>query len=144
MNDERVRDIIGDNHLTKGLYLLEDRPNVDSLSENDQFTSDEMERFRLNSRNIRQSIITGSESFPGEMQSPSTENVLLSELKLNLMVAYYTATYITYKFRAPADEIDQDSITIRVKMNQFGRCRIGSETFGSKMLKKVHMFWPIS
>ncbi|GET60883.1 hypothetical protein GLOIN_2v1765140 [Rhizophagus irregularis DAOM 181602=DAOM 197198] len=32
-----------------------------------------------------------------------------------------------------ADEIIQDSITIRVKINQFGRCRIGSKVFGSAM-----------
>ena len=53
MNDNRIRDIVvSSGNETKGLELLEDRPTVGSLSENDQFASNEIERFWLNSRNI--------------------------------------------------------------------------------------------
>ena len=117
----------------KGLELLENWPTVSSLSENDQFSSDEMERFWLNSINIRESTITGSEVFPGKMLGPKSESVLLSDSMLNLTVRYYTATYEMYNFRKLADEVSHDSITIRVKMDKFGRCRIGSEVFGSTM-----------
>ncbi|CAB4423725.1 unnamed protein product [Rhizophagus irregularis] len=67
------------------------------------------------------------------MLKPSSE-VIMTESMLELMVAFYNASYIEmYKFRKLADEIIQDSITIRVKINQFGRCRIGSEVFSSAM-----------
>ena len=52
---------------------------------------------------------------------------------INLIVKYYTATHERYNFRKPADEIDQDAIIIRVKMNKFRRCQIGSEVFSSVM-----------
>ena len=131
MNDNRIKDIIGSQ--MEGLELFEKRPVVGSLSEYDQFASDEMERFWLNSRNIQESSVTGCEPFPGEMLKPNSEDVLLSDSMLNLIVKYYTATHERYNFRKPADEIDQDAITIRVKMNKFGRCQIGSEVFGSAM-----------
>ncbi|GBC19806.2 hypothetical protein GLOIN_2v1786147 [Rhizophagus irregularis DAOM 181602=DAOM 197198] len=133
MNDNRIGDIISSDIQTKGLELLEDRPTTSSISAADQFSSDELERFWLNAKNIQESTITGCEPFPGEMLKPSSE-AIMTESMLELMVAFYNASYIEmYKFRKPADEIIQDSITIRVKINQFGRCRIGSEVFGSAM-----------
>src|ERR1051325_1226956 len=118
---------------TKGIDLLDNRPNVRSLSATDEFSSDEMYRFLLNSVNIRESVITGREAFPGEMLRPSNDDILLSSEMLDRIVEYYTATYERYNFRKPFGEGDDDSITIRVKMNQFGRCRIGSEIFGSSI-----------
>ena len=131
-NDNRIGSIISSGVETKGLDLLESRPTVGSLSATDQFSSDEIERFWYNSINIRESLATGSEQFSSKMQEPSSENIILSESKLDLMVTYYSVTYV-YNFRKPADDILHDSITIRVKMDQFGRCRIGSEIFGSTM-----------
>ena len=55
---------------------------------------------------------------------------------LDLMVEYYLATYILFGFRKPFSEGSDDDIVIRIKMNQFGRCRIGSD------MQKVHIFWP--
>jgi hypothetical protein len=52
---------------------------------------------------------------------------------LDLMVEYYMVTYSMLEFRKPFDEDSENVITIRVKINQFGRCRIGSEIFGSSM-----------
>ncbi|PKY35106.1 hypothetical protein RhiirB3_455485 [Rhizophagus irregularis] len=69
-----------------------------SESEADEFSADEMERFWLNSRNIQQSIVTGSESFPGEMLGPASENVVMSNSMLDLLVEYYLATYETLEF----------------------------------------------
>ncbi|GET55364.1 hypothetical protein GLOIN_2v1786477 [Rhizophagus irregularis DAOM 181602=DAOM 197198] len=107
MNDNRIRDIITSSAQMKGLELLENHSTVGSLSENDQFASDEMERFWLNSKNIQESTVTGCEAFPGEMLRPTSENVVLSQSMLDLMIDYYIATY----------EI----------------CRIGSEVFGSAL-----------
>ncbi|EXX71970.1 hypothetical protein GLOIN_2v1786477 [Rhizophagus irregularis DAOM 181602=DAOM 197198] len=84
---------------------LKNHPIIGSLSENDQFASDKMERFWLNSKNIL----------------------------LDLMIDYYIATYEMYNFRKPSDAIEQDVITIHVKMDKFGRYRIGSEMFGSAL-----------
>ena len=53
MNDNRIRDISSSANLQiKGLGLLDNRTTVGSLSEDDEFSSDEMERFWFNSRNI--------------------------------------------------------------------------------------------
>src|SRR5271155_4795670 len=98
----------------KGLHLLKNRPFVSFLSANDQFASDEMEKFWLNSRNIQNSIITGCETFPGEMLNPSSENVLLPEKIIDLIVNFYTDTYVTYEFCKPADELLQSSIMIHI------------------------------
>ncbi|GBC53031.2 hypothetical protein GLOIN_2v1775288 [Rhizophagus irregularis DAOM 181602=DAOM 197198] len=133
MNDNRIGNLISSDIQTKGLELLEDRLTTGSISAADQFSSDELERFWLNAKNIQESTITGCEPFPGEMLKLSSE-AIMTESMLELMVAFYNASYIEmYKFRKPADEIIQDSITIRVKINQFGRCRIGSKVFGSAM-----------
>ena len=92
-----------------------------------------MERFWSNSRNIRQSIATGSEPFPGEMLNPQSE-LVLSKKMLDLMVEYYLASYENFDFQAPFDDGPEDSIVIsRVTINKFGRCRIGSEVFDSTM-----------
>ena len=64
---------------------------------------------------------------------PNSENVVMSNSMLNLLVEYYMATYETQNFRRPFGEGHENSTVIPVKMNQFGRCRIGSETFGSNM-----------
>ena len=104
-NDIKIGSIISFGVRTKGLELLRSRPTIGSLSAtDDQFSSDETERFWYNSRNIWESLATGSESFPGEMQQPSFEGILLSESKLDLMVAFYTDTY-AYNFCKPADDI---------------------------------------
>lgn len=133
MNDNRVDDIINSGVDTKGLDLLNTRTPVGSLSEADEFTSDEMRRYLLYSQNIQESPITGQEPFPGEMLKPSSENIILSSEMLDRMVEYYKVTYVMYNFRKPFGEGPDDSIVISVKINKFGRCRIGSEIFGSSM-----------
>src|SRR5437764_498752 len=106
---------------------------VGSLSENDEYSYDEMERFWSNSRNIRQLIATESEPFSEEMLNPKSEIVLSKEM-LDLMVKYYLASYENFDFQAPFDDGLEDSIVIsRVIINKFGQCRIGSEVFGLTM-----------
>src|SRR6266542_119730 len=51
---------------TKGIELLETRPNVRSLSATDEFSFDEMYRFLLHSKDIQNSVITEREAFSGE------------------------------------------------------------------------------
>jgi hypothetical protein len=131
MNDSRIEDIISSGAETKGLELLANRSTVGSLSATDQFSSEELERFWLNSKNIQDSNITGCESFPGEMLKPITKKVLLTKEMLSLMVDYYIATYENYNFKTPFGEGPEGSIIISVTINRFGRCRIGSEIFGS-------------
>ena len=116
--------------------LLDNQCYIGSLSANDEFSSDEIRRFWMNSRNIQESQIFGSEKFPGEFLNPSSENVLISTISdkmLDLIVDYYMATYSNLEFRKPFGAGLSDAIIIKVKMNQFGRCRIGSEVFGSTM-----------
>ncbi|EXX65953.1 hypothetical protein RirG_128410 [Rhizophagus irregularis DAOM 197198w] len=98
MNDNRIRDIITSSAQMKSLELLENHPTVGLLSENDQFASDEMERFWLNSKNIQKSTVTRCEAFSGEMLRLTSENVVLSQSMLDLMINYYIATYKIYNF----------------------------------------------
>ncbi|CAG8794826.1 16517_t:CDS:1, partial [Dentiscutata erythropus] len=48
----------------ENVELLENRSSVGSLSETDNFSSDELCRFLLNIYNVQESSITGSERFP--------------------------------------------------------------------------------
>jgi hypothetical protein len=130
MLDNKISEIVNSGMQTKGLEILKNRESVGSLSET-EFSSDDMHRFRLNYINIQESTITGSEPFLGEMLNPSSKNITLSSSMLDLMVEYYMATYESLEFRKPFGEGSLDAIIIRIKMNRFGRCRIGSEFFGS-------------
>src|SRR5579859_1751770 len=133
ITDSYVDSIINSSEMTKGLEFLNNRSLVGSLAEADKFSADEMERFWLNSRNIQQSSITGSEPFPGEMMGPASEDVVMSSSMLDLLVEYYMATYETLEFRKPFGEGHDDSRVISVKINQFSRCRIGLEIFRSNI-----------
>ena len=67
MFDSQVESIISSSGVEmKGLELLGRRPSIGSLSVTDEFSSDEMHRFRMNSQNILVSKVSGSENFPGE------------------------------------------------------------------------------
>lgn len=132
MFDNQVRTIISSGVDVRGLELLNNRHSTGSLSATDEFSSDEMLRFWMNARNIQDSQVFGSESIPGEFLKPSFHDITLSNEMLDLMVEYYLATYVTHTFRKPLGGSD-GNITIRVKINQFGRCRIGSEVFGSSI-----------
>ena len=133
MFDNQISNIINSGVESKGLDLISNRPSVGSLSEADQFSADEMRRFWLTSRNIHESTTTGKEAFPGEMLRPVFNDIVMSSDMLDLIVEYYMASYETMEFRKPFGEGAEDSIIIQVKMNQFGRCRIGSEIFGSSI-----------
>jgi len=61
MNDSRITDLTNSGIETKGLDLLNNRPTVGFLSATDNFSSDEMYRFWLNSHIIQESTITGKE-----------------------------------------------------------------------------------
>ncbi|GBC52303.2 hypothetical protein GLOIN_2v1775288 [Rhizophagus irregularis DAOM 181602=DAOM 197198] len=133
MFDKQIENIISSGIEVKGLELLNSQRTIGSLSVTDEFSSDEMHRFWLNSQNIKDSQISGKEGFPGEFLKPVSHNILLSSEMLNLMVEYYNATYESFGFRRPLVEGLDNDIIIRVKINQFGRCRIGSEVFGSSL-----------
>jgi len=77
MNDKQINNIVSSGIVdTKGLDILDTRPSVGSISEPDEFTSVEMERYLLYSQNIKESPIAGCEAFPGEMLGPSSEKVI--------------------------------------------------------------------
>jgi len=63
------------------------------------------------------------------MLKPFSEDILLLPEMLDLMVNYYNDTYETLEFRKPFGEGSEDAIIIQVKLNKYGRCRIGSEIF---------------
>src|SRR6266542_1688928 len=93
MFDAQIEDIKSSGVETKGLELLENRPTVGSLSATDRFSSDEIKRFLLHSRNIKESVITGCEAFLGEMLKSYFNNILLSNEMLNRIVKYYKVAY---------------------------------------------------
>src|SRR5436853_618778 len=120
MNDNRIRKISSSVDM-QGLNLLDSRTTVGSLSENDEYSYNEMERFWSNSKNIRKSIATGSEPFSGEMLNSKSEMVLSKEM-LDLIVEYYFATYEKFNFQAPFNNGPEDLIIIsHVTINKFGQ-----------------------
>ena len=99
MNDKQINNIVSSGIVdTKGLDILDTRPSVGSISEPDEFTSVEMERYLLYSQNIKESLIAECEAFSGEMLSPSSEKVIMSSEMLDIMVDYYNATYPAKQF----------------------------------------------
>ncbi|PKY62772.1 hypothetical protein RhiirA4_489863, partial [Rhizophagus irregularis] len=82
MADIHIDSIINSGENVKELELLNNRAFVGFLAKADEFS---VERFWLNSWNIQQSIVTGSESFPSEMLGPASENVVMSNSMLDLL-----------------------------------------------------------
>src|ERR1044071_1882560 len=75
MFDSQVESIISSFGVEmKGLELLGRRPSIGSLSVTDEFSSDEIHRFQMNSQNIFVSKVSSSENFPGEFLKPSFNN----------------------------------------------------------------------
>jgi hypothetical protein len=103
MFDTQIADIESSGIVTKGLELLNTRSDVRSLLETDEFSSDEMHRFFLNSINIQKSVITGGEVFSGKMLSPSSKNLLMSSEMLDRMVEYYNATHVQSRQKVTPD-----------------------------------------
>ena len=132
--DIQIEDIKSFRIETKGLKLLKNRLTVGSLSAIDKFSSDKMRRFLLYSRNIKKSVITECEAFPDKMLRPYSNNILLSNEMLDRMVEYYEAAYENQDFWKPFGKGFERVIIIRVKMNQFRKCRINFEVFGSSIL----------
>ena len=93
MFDIQIEDIKSSRIETKGLELLKNWLTVRLLSATDRFFSDEMRRFLLHSRNIKESVITGYEAFSDEMLRLYFNNILLSNEILDRMVKYYEAAY---------------------------------------------------
>jgi hypothetical protein len=129
LNDKQI-DLIGSKNTTKGFELLNYRQSVGSLSEMDQFSTNELYRFLTNTYNIQESVIDRSERFPGEFLHPSRPNLIMPDKMLDLLIQYYTATYETTNFRKPFTDY-LNSVIINNRVNQYGRCRILSEIFGS-------------
>ena len=109
---------------------MESRSSVGSLSDN-EFSTEEMYRFLLNSKNIAKSPITGCEEFPGEFLQPQSENIRLDGSIYDLLIKYYEGTYINSTFRKPFTDDLPNSIIVNNRVNQYGRCQIGAEIFGS-------------
>ena len=133
MFDAQIEDIKSSGVETKGLELLENRPTVGSLSATDRFSSDEMRRFLLHSRNIKKSVITGCEAFLSKILRPYFNNILLLNEMLDWIVKYYEAAYENQDFWKLFGEGSESAVIIQVKINQFRRCWISSEVFGSSI-----------
>ena len=89
MADAQINDIISSGvSEVKGLDLISNRSSVGSLSDTNEFSTEEMYRFLMNSRNVIDSPITGSEQFPGILLRPQFENIHLEEQIHNLLVEY--------------------------------------------------------
>src|SRR6266498_5138224 len=92
-----------------------------------------MRRFLLHSKNIKESVITGCEAFLDKMLRSYSNNILLSNEMLDRIVEYYKAAYENQDFQKPFGEGSESAVIIRIKMNQFGRCQIGSKVFRSSI-----------
>ena len=80
MADAKINDIISSGLEVKGLGLLDIKSSVRSLSDADDFSTEEMYHFLMNLKNILESLNTGFENFSGKFLPPHFENVQLEEL----------------------------------------------------------------
>ena len=78
MTDCQVDNIISLGIETKGLKIFNNRP-VGSLSDINEIPTDEMYHFLMNSRNIIDSPITGSEEFLGQFLKSQSKTVRLED-----------------------------------------------------------------
>ena len=76
-----------------------------------------MKQFLLYLQNIKKSLIYRYKRFSGKMLSPSSENILMSDEILNIIVEYYKTTYVNYNFWRTFKEKLDNSIIIHVKMS---------------------------
>jgi hypothetical protein len=136
MNDNQIIDLTMSANDVEGLELLNNRPSTGSFSETDQFSTDELYRFLINTHNIQESAINGSKRFPGELLHPKNLNLIIPTEMLDLLVKYYEASYETMSFRKPFTEDFNDSVILQNRANRYGRCRIGSEIFDSVMYSR--------
>jgi hypothetical protein len=131
MAETHVNDIINSGLEVKGLELIDKRSSVGSLSDANEFSTEELHRFLMYSRNILESPVNGSEKFPGNLLKPQFENINLDGQIHDLLVEYYADTYVDLTFRRPFTEDTPNSVIVLGKATQYGRCQIGAEIFGS-------------
>lgn len=142
MQNWRLDDLLssqsGNQKLEEGLKIVRPRPTIGSLAAYDEFEFDEMYRFMQNFRLETDDIITGIESFPGEMMKPAKIGVDLPEEIYNHLVQYYKDAYdldfvsLTESTSNKRNNIrNSNQIIVLPRINQFSRIRIGSEIFGS-------------
>jgi hypothetical protein len=117
MAETHVNDIISSGLEVKGLELIDKRSSVGSLSDNDEFSMEEMHRFLMNSRNIADSPITGSEKFLGSLLKLQFENIRLEESIHDLLIEYYMDTYVDSTFRKLFTEDTPNSVIVLNKAN---------------------------
>jgi hypothetical protein len=117
------------------LSLVQPRLTTGSLAAYDGFDFNEFHQFmQIFHQNIN-SMITGSEKFPGEMLTPRNQISLL-DATYELLVKYYNDTY-DWNFVSIADLSLSglslvNSIVVLPIITQFGCVQIAAEIFGSK------------
>jgi len=117
--------------LKEGLKLVRPRPTIGSLAAYDEFEFDELYRFMQSFRLETDDIITGIESFPGEMMKPAKIGVNLPEEIYNPLIQYYKDAYDLDFVSLKESTRKSNRIIVLPRINQFSRIRIGSEIFGS-------------
>src|SRR6185437_9918956 len=93
-----------------------------------------MYQFLMNSRNIIDLPVTGSEEFPGSLLKSQIDNVQLKDQIHDLLVKYYMGTYVNSTFKKLFTEEVSNSIIVINKVNKYGRCQISAKTYGSVTL----------
>src|SRR5581483_2879296 len=131
MSELQIDDIISSGIKMKELEIFEGQPSVGSLSDINELLTDGMYQFLINSRNIIDSPVTGSEEFPGSLLKLQIDNVQLEDQIHDLLVKYYMGTYVNSTFRKPFTEEVSNSIIVINKVNKYGRYQIGTETYRS-------------
>ncbi|RGB21910.1 hypothetical protein C1646_777017 [Rhizophagus diaphanus] len=108
------------------------RETVGSLAAYDNFDLLNYSDFLSMSKNVKEKAGTGLEPFPGTLLKPIKKNINLQLEVQELLVEYYNNAY-DYSFVALLKIYvsSLNSITVLLKVNQFGRLRLGAEVFGS-------------
>ncbi|CAB4442105.1 unnamed protein product [Rhizophagus irregularis] len=118
--------------------LLASKETSGSLAVQDEFDEIDYQKFLFMSRNVEKMAGTSSESFPGTFLNPKRINTDLPKEILDLLVEYYYNTYENKDFVALANihVASPEAIPVLLKVNIYGRLRLGSEVFASSYSKR--------
>jgi hypothetical protein len=123
------------------IFQILNLENDQTDDENKSFESEELQAFLNISKELASGGATGAEIYPGEFLPPIKENVMLSDILLDLLINYYNRAYAEYNFSRPrldSSLSNENYIAVTGKVTQCGRLRIGAEYFGS-ILSKRHI-----
>ncbi|CAG8716698.1 5663_t:CDS:2, partial [Ambispora leptoticha] len=129
--DEVVSNAEKNVRLSDSLIILKGRISGDSIDISDEFETQDLLQFYKLRNIIDQGESFSYELFHGIFLGPKSENAILQNNILDLLVEFYNNGVTGYQFTTPGDILRIDQISVFPKIIQYEQLKLGSEIFGS-------------